>query len=124
MWKFYIIEILGNIKDTSFVISIIFGVVLIGVGMFILFLLAEYEYDSTELDIPKKIFKQAFITLIVFSSIFTLTPSKQFMYVTYSINTTIEYIQGNEEVKKISGKTLQVINNKLDKYLKEENEIN
>lgn len=119
MWKFYIIEILGNIKDTSFVISIIFGVVLIGVRIFILFSLAEYEYDSTELDSPKKIFKQAFITLIVFSSIFTLTPSKQFMYETYNISTTIEYIQGNEEVKKISDKTLQVIN-KLNKYLKEE----
>lgn len=69
-------------------------------------------------DIIKAKFKKRIITLLcslmVCLSIAVLVPSKVFMYSVTGVSETIKFLQGNEEVKKISKKTIRIINNKLD----------
>lgn len=125
MWKFYIIEIVGNFP-------ILFGLFSILVIILIICLISKYNKDMLDVfyredrDIIKAKFKKRFsillITLILSLSIAVLTPSKVFMYSVTGIDETIKFLQGNDEVKKISSKTLQIINNKLDKYIENDNE--
>ena len=108
MWKLYLIEILGN--------SIwFFGLV----SIILTFIVAFYYGYCIDEDIKvnARRIKALIACSLICISITILMPSKKFMYVTLGINETIDFIQNNEEAKKISSKTLQIINNKLDKYL-------
>ena len=111
MWKLYLIEILGN--------SIwFFGLV----SIILTFIVAFYYGYCIDEDIKVNARRiKALIASAIFCiSITILMPSKKFMYTVLGINETLDFIQNNEEAKKISSKTLQLINKKLDNYLTEE----
>lgn len=127
VYKLYLIEIIGSFP-------ILFGLFSAIIIILILYLIADNDsymlgiYDrSQKIKTRKKLKRRIIIllsSLLICLSIATLTPSKLFMYSVTGINETINFIEGNEEVKEISSKTLKIINNKLDKYLKEDNETN
>lgn len=127
VYKLYLIEIIGSFP-------ILFGLFSAIIIILILYLIADNDsymlgiYDrSQKIKTRKKLKRRIIIllsSLLICLSIATLTPSKLFMYSVTGINETINFIEGNKEVKEISSKTLKIINNKLDKYLKEDNETN
>ena len=111
MWKIILIEILGNSTKFFLLISIVFA------------FYATFYYIhciDNKLKVSKRKIKALCITSLICISITILLPSKKFMYIAAGVNETIEFLQNNEDAKKISSKTLQLINKKLDSYLTEE----
>ncbi len=111
MWKLILVEVLGNL---SWLLGLFFVVILFVIGFY-----CGYCMDEGKKIRMRKV-KVLFASAIFCISITILMPSKKFMYTVLGINETLDFIQNNEEAKKISSKTLQLINKKLDNYLTEE----
>ena len=130
VYKLYILEIVGNLP-------ILFGVLSAGI-IFKMIILSIIEPNKKEdggyrgyitseecqafkysVNFINRIKRLSYL-LIMCLTIAILTPSKTFMYSALGIQETINFIQGNEEVKEMSSKVLKVINMKLDKYIEPE----
>ena len=123
IYKLYLIEIIGSFP-------ILFGLFSVLVIVLSICLLSKYDsdimgvYDHVGKAEVKKKFKKRIITLlsclIICLSVTVLIPSKVFMYSVTGVSETIKFLQGNDEVKKISEKTIRIINNKLDTLIDDE----
>ena len=112
MWKIILIEVLGNSIWFFALISIAFALAT-------LFYVVYHVENNKNVNINRV--KALLISSVFCMSVSILMPSKKFMYVTLGASETINFLQNNEEAKKISSKTIQLINKKLDDYLIEEN---
>ena len=120
IWKFYAIETIGNLNIALNIAIVVIGVLLV-VGLCgRVSSLGLYADDDDVVKKTNSCIKKSTIALIVIVPILVLIPTKKFMYASLGIKETVEFIQGNEEVKEVSSKTLQLINKKLDKFLNEE----
>lgn len=116
MWKLYLIETLGNVSSLAGFIAFISSVTTV-VG-FIGYINADEFFDSSEtIRSVKKVTKTSMAVLIASVCLSCLIPSKKFMYTTFGVYELIEFIKGNEQVKDLSSKTLQIIDKKLDSFL-------
>lgn len=120
IWKFYAIETIGNLGTILSISIAVIGIILIGSLCGRVSTLGLYEDDDDVVKKIKSCIKKSIIALIIIVPISVLIPTKKFMYTSLGIKETVEFIQGNEEVKKMSSKTLQLINKKLDNFLNEE----
>ena len=130
IYKLYILEIVGNLPILFGVLSagIIFKMIILSIiepnkkedGGYRGYIISEecqaFKYSVNFINRIKRLS----YLLIMCLTIATLTPSKTFMYSALGIQETINFIQGNEEVKEMSSKVLKVINMKLDKYIESE----
>lgn len=116
MWKLFLIEALGNVSFLAgFIAFISFVTAVVG---FIGCINADEFFDSSEtIRIVKKATKTSMAVLITSICLACLIPSKKFMYITFGVHELIEFIKGNEQVKELSSKTLQIIDKKLDSFL-------
>ena len=111
MWKIVLIEILGNSIWVLVLISVALAFATLFYGVY-------HAENGIKLNINRvKVF---LISSVLCMSMAILMPSKKFMYVALGATETISFLQNNEEAKKISSKTIQLINKKLDDYLIEE----
>lgn len=110
MWKIYLIEILGN----SVFLFVMIGFFLVVATVFYCI------YSLNEETFSKKKAKRLIASIIICFTIASLMPSKKFMFVTLGVNETVEFLKNNEEAKKISSKTIKMINKTLDVYLGED----
>jgi len=120
IWKFYAIETIGNLNIALNIAMIVIGILLIVSLCERASSLGIYSNDDDTVRTINSYIKKSIVALIIIVPISILTPTKKFMYTSLGIKETVEFIQGNEEVKEVSSKTLQLINKKLDKFLNEE----
>ena len=113
----YLITIADNIKVFGAILSVILGV--LGVFISCHILLYYLEYDK----IPKYT-KRFVASFIFFLSVATLTPSTNKMLLIVAGGQTLNYIEQDENLKKIPYKATEVVAQYLDSKLKEtENKI-
>ena len=106
----YLITIADNIKVFGTILSLI-------LGFYILFYYLEYD------EIPKYT-KRLVASFIFFLSVATLTPSTNKMLLIVAGGQTLNYIEQDENLKKIPYKATEVVAQYLDSKLKEtENKI-
>ncbi len=109
----YLITIADNIKVFGAILSVILGFISCHILLYYL------EYDG----IPKYT-KRLVASFIFFLSVATLTPSTNKMLLIVAGGQTLNYIEQDENLKKIPYKATEVVAQYLDSKLKEtENKI-
>ena len=131
MEELYLINVIGKISDlTEFVFCIciiivlgawLVGAIAFGDGVFT----GELEKDDMQYKIckySKLISVKALIVGAIAAIVVVFVPSKKDMYMIVGVGTAIDYIQKNEDVKKLPDKCINAIEMWVDSINKETEE--
>lgn len=116
MAEIYWISRLDYICNLFIVLSIIFGTIVV-VGGFTL--VVSYRLDNDYPTILKIVKRSILILGFSLLGVIFLPNTKQ-AYMIWGLGGTIDYIKSNETVQKLPDKTIQCLDEFLDKYLNEE----
>lgn len=118
----YLINVVDNIHTLLIIALIIFGACAVIRGLVILIGMdvddADKEFEDFIYRCKSKMWKFIWAFLGTFL-IFCFIPSKQTMYEIFGIGTVIDYVQSNENVKKIPDKCIEAVNLWLDEKMKD-----
>ena len=117
MKELYWITICGNI---NLALWIFFGFALVGLITAIVVLCDCYGCDEEEDKRTMKFIKIFSVTAVFCVILVSFVPSKKDMYMIYGVGSVIDYYQDSDEAKKLPDKTLKMLNQLCDKYIKEE----
>lgn len=113
MEELYFINLIGNINIAAWVVFgvLCFAAFVVGVAYFM---------EDIEDALMKKLSKTMIIVAIVCLVIGILLPTKKDCYIIFGIGSVVDYIQDNEDAKKLPDKTIKMLNALADKYTEEE----
>ena len=113
MKELYFMNLIGNMNIAAWVIfgMLCFAEFCIGIA---------YIVDDIEYAIMKKLSKSMTIIALVCLVLGILLPSKKDCYIIFGIGPVVDYIQDNEDAKKLPDKTIKMLNALADKYTEEE----
>lgn len=118
MWELYLITRL-NAVENLFTACLIIGIVSLCFSTIPYVGMCSYPDD----DFPKKMFNTLKKCGLIFLPIgmlgLTFVPNTKDMLLIYGGGTIIEYCQENNELKQIPDKTITIINQLLDDYIKD-----
>lgn len=112
MKELYFVTLIGNVNIAAWVIFgvLCFAVFVIGIAYFM---------DDIDDELTKKLFKPMIIVSAICFLLGIILPTKQDAYVIYGIGSVIDYIQENDEAKRLPDKTVKMLNALADKYTEE-----
>ena len=118
----YWINTLGNL---NVVMTIICIVSIIGTAISLAWFMdtnyfEEDDSSDSEQKNSKAVFRVFAISLIISSLFSIFIPAKEDLYVIYGVGTTIDYLKGSKEAKKLPDKAIKALNVFLDNKTKED----
>lgn len=120
----YLINVVDNIHTLLIIALVLFGACAIirAIGILVGMDASEQSADKELEDFiyrcKSKMWKFIWAFLGTFL-IFSFIPSKQTMYEIFGIGTVIDYVQSNDNVKKIPDKCIEAVNLWLDEKMKD-----
>jgi len=119
----YLINVVDSIHVLLIIALCIFGFFAVVYAVGVLFQLDSYNPYATPDDPGVKHYKGKmwkFIWSFLFTFLlFSFIPSKHTMYEIFGIGTVIDYVQSNDNVKKIPDKCIEAVNLWLDEKMKD-----
>lgn len=108
---FYLAGVVNQVQVMS---AICFAFMALGLGAAVIITTVEREWDSW----PKGLLRNLLITLGILGGVTMFTPDKETMY-TMAAAYGVQSVAENPNVQRVAGKSLQVLEGKLDEFIKE-----
>ena len=116
MFTLYIVLLLDSIEETAVILAVIAGLISMFMGVFYLISSCEEDYDVAKK--LKKVFNISTIVFVVGITVATFVPNTKQMLLIFGVHE----LTTNEDVGRLSTKSIQAIEKMLDTYLTEDEE--
>lgn len=113
MKELYFINLVGNLNIAAWVLFsvICMAIFLIGIAYFM---------EDIEAVNAKRLLKPMTIVAVVCLVLGIVVPTKKDLYIIYGVGSVIDYLQENDDAKRLPDNTIKALNAFAEKYAKEE----
>lgn len=119
MSELYWLGVLGNLHEFGVAVSILSGLVILSVFVFMTVPRVCDDYDYSK---EKKALKYSLVPFLVSLLVCMFVPSTKSLLIIYGVGGTINYLKENKDANKIPDKCIKALDKYLDDALKEDKE--